>query len=90
MSAYFNDPSGAFKYEIYGLASYNRPLARQLFFQSEVKLTLLETVSDVTQPSNSTLPHVRSDIAEYRKGSDCQRCSGPAGRWDRAGFLKTT
>lgn len=70
LSVFFNDPSGAFKYEIYGLASYSRALARQLFFQSDVKLTLLETVSDVTQPSNSELPHVRSDIAEYRKGSD--------------------
>jgi hypothetical protein len=67
---FFNDPSGAFKYELYGLASYNRPLARQLFFQSDVKLTLYETISDVTQPSNSELPHVRSDVAEYRKGGD--------------------
>ena len=70
LSVFFNDPSGAFKYELYGLASYNRPLARQLFFQSDVKLTLLETMSDVTQPSNSELPHVRSDVAEYRKGGD--------------------
>ena len=69
-SGYFNDPSGAFKYEIYGLATYDRALARQLFFQSAVKLTLYETVSDVTQPSNSELPHVRTDVAEYRKGSD--------------------
>ena len=27
-------------------------------------------MSDVTQPSNSELPHVRSDVAEYRKGGD--------------------
>ncbi|HSA90258.1 MAG TPA: YjbH domain-containing protein [Burkholderiales bacterium] len=67
LSIYFNDPSGAFKYEIYALASYNRPLARQLFFQSELKLQLIENVSDVTQPSNSTLPHVRTDIADYKK-----------------------
>jgi membrane-associated phospholipid phosphatase len=69
-SGYFNDPSGAFKYEIYGLASYNRRLAHQLFFQGELKLVLYETISDVTQPSNSELPHVRTDIAEYRKGND--------------------
>jgi len=69
VSAFFNDPSGVLKYEIYGVASYNRPLARQLFFQAETKLTLYETISDVTQPSNSELPHVRSDIAEYRKAS---------------------
>ncbi len=70
LSVFFNDPSGAFKYEVFGLASYSRPLARQLFFQGEVSLTLLETVSDVTQPSNSELPHVRTDIAEYRRGGD--------------------
>ncbi|HKU45480.1 MAG TPA: YjbH domain-containing protein, partial [Burkholderiales bacterium] len=70
MSGYFNDPAGAFKFEVYGLANYTRPLARQLFFQSELKLTLWENISDVTQASNSELPHVRSDIAEYKKGSD--------------------
>jgi membrane-associated phospholipid phosphatase len=70
LSVFFNDPSGAFKYELYGLANYSRPLARQLFLQAETKLTLLETVSDVTQPSNSELPHVRTDIAEYRRGND--------------------
>ena len=70
LSIFFNDPSGVFKYELYALATYSRPLARQLFFQAETKLTLLENVSDVTQPSNSELPHVRSDIAEYRKGGD--------------------
>ncbi|MGH8706011.1 MAG: YjbH domain-containing protein, partial [Burkholderiales bacterium] len=70
MSGFFNDPSGVFKYELYGLASYSRPLARQLFLQAETKLTVLENVSDVTQPSNSELPHVRSDVAEYRKGND--------------------
>jgi membrane-associated phospholipid phosphatase len=67
LSIYFNDPSGVFKYEIYALAGYNRALARQLFFQAETKLQLIENVSDVTQPSNSTLPHVRSDVAEYKK-----------------------
>jgi membrane-associated phospholipid phosphatase len=70
LSVYFNDPSGVFKYELYATASYSRTLARQLFFQAETKLTLYETISDVTQPSNSELPHVRSDIAEYRKASD--------------------
>ncbi len=88
MSAYFNDPSGAFKYEIYGLASYNRPLARQLFFQAETKLTLYETISDVSQPSNSELPHVRTDVAEYKKASNFKltrllvnRFYQPEARW---------
>jgi membrane-associated phospholipid phosphatase len=70
LSIFFNDPSGVFKYELYALANYSRALGRQFFFQGETKLTLYETVSDVTQPSNSELPHVRSDIAEYRKGGD--------------------
>ena len=68
-SVYFNDPSGAFKYDLSAVASYSRPLARQLFLQSELKLTLYETISDVTQESNSELPHVRSDVAEYKKAS---------------------
>jgi len=67
LSIYFNDPSGVFKYELYALANYSRPLARQLFFQGELKLQLIENVSDVTQPSNSELPHVRTDVAEYKK-----------------------
>jgi len=70
LAVFFNDPSGVFKYEIYAVANYSRQLARQLFFQAETKLTLYETVSDVTQPSNSELPHVRSDVAEYKKASN--------------------
>jgi membrane-associated phospholipid phosphatase len=70
LSIFFNDPSGVFKYELYLLANYSRPLARQLFFQAETKLQVLENVSDVTQPSNSTLPHVRTDIAQYKRASD--------------------
>ena len=70
LSVYFNDPSGVLKYELYALANYSRPLARQLFFQAETKLQLVENVSDVTQPSNSTLPHVRTDIAQYKRASD--------------------
>jgi membrane-associated phospholipid phosphatase len=70
LGVFFNDPSGAFKYELYATANYSRPLARQLFFQAETKLVLYETISDVTQASNSELPHVRSDVAEYRKASN--------------------
>ena len=29
---------------------------------------MLETVSGVKQPSNSNLPHVRTDVAEYLRG----------------------
>jgi len=62
---YLNDPSGAFRYDIYLHASYDYLLGKRFFFNTAARVTLLEDVSDVTQPSNSTLPHVRSDIAEY-------------------------
>jgi hypothetical protein len=62
---YFNDPSGAFRYDTYLAASYDHYLGKRFFFNSAARVTLLEDVSDVTQASNSTLPHVRSDIAEY-------------------------
>lgn len=69
IGVYLNDPSGAFKYEI-GVQGYvDRRLARRTFFSGAVNYNLFETVSDVTQPSNSTLPHVRSDIAEYKGAS---------------------
>jgi hypothetical protein len=66
---YLNDPSGEFKYEIGVQASVDHRLARRTFFSAAVNLNIFETVSDVTQPSNSTLPHVRSDIAEYKRAS---------------------
>jgi hypothetical protein len=70
VSGYFNDPSGAFKFDVSLLGTWDRALARHTFFNSEVKLTVYENVSDVTQPSNSTLPHVRTDVAEYKRGND--------------------
>ncbi|HEX7251051.1 MAG TPA: YjbH domain-containing protein [Burkholderiales bacterium] len=70
VSGFFNDPSGAFKYDISLLGSWDRALGRHTFFNSEVKLTLYENVSDVTQPSNSALPHVRTDVALYKAGGD--------------------
>jgi len=65
VSTYLNDPSGAFKFEVSALASYDRYLGRQTFLQAETKLVVYENVSEVKQPSNSVLPHVRTDIAEY-------------------------
>lgn len=70
VSAFFNDPSGALKVDLSALASYDRPFAGNRFFSSEIKFTLYEDVSDVTQPSNSLLPHVRTDIAQYKAGND--------------------
>ncbi len=67
-NVFLNDPSGAFKYEVGIEGSLSHRLAPATFFTAAVNWNLLETVSDVTQPSNSTLPHVRSDIAEYKRG----------------------
>jgi membrane-associated phospholipid phosphatase len=67
-SFFFNDPSGALRYELWGAANYDRRLAQGLYLNSDLKFDLYENVSGVTQPSNSTLPHVRTDVAEYKRG----------------------
>jgi hypothetical protein len=67
---YFNDPSGALRYEIFANASYGKQLKEGLFFKSALQLTLWQNVSEVRQPSNSLLPHVRSDVAEYKKNGN--------------------
>lgn len=69
MSFFFNDPSGALRYEINAAANYDRRLGNGLYLNGAMRLAVFENISDVTQPSNSSLPHVRSDIAEYKRGS---------------------
>ena len=69
LGVYLNDPAGEFKYEVGIQAAVNYRLARRTYFTGAVNYNIYETISDVTQPSNSTLPHVRSDIAEYRRAS---------------------
>jgi membrane-associated phospholipid phosphatase len=64
---YLNDPSGAFRYDTFLQANYDYNVAKGLFLNTAGRVTLLEDISDVTQASNSELPHVRSDIAEYYK-----------------------
>lgn len=66
-STFFNDPSGAFRYDLAALATYDRALGRRTFLSAELRMPIVEDVSGVTTPSNSELPHVRTDIAEYRK-----------------------
>ena len=65
VALFLNDPSGAFRYDTFLSASYDYYLGKRFFFSAAARVTLLEDVSKVTQPSNSTLPHVRTDIAEY-------------------------
>lgn len=66
---YFNDPSGALRYELDAAANYDRRLGTGLYLNGAVTAKLIENVSGVTQESNSLLPHVRTDIAEYKRGS---------------------
>ena len=66
---FFNDPSGALRYEVAAATNYDRRLGQGTYLNSALKLNLFENVSGVTQKSNSLLPHVRTDIAEYKRGS---------------------
>jgi len=66
LSVFFNDPSGALKYELYAKGAWDKQLTRGLFFNTAATIRIIENVSDVTQPSNSELPHVRTDIAKYK------------------------
>lgn len=68
LSFFFNDPSGALRYEVAAGADYDKRLGPGTYLNSTFKLDLFENVSGVTQPSNSLLPHVRTDIAEYKRG----------------------
>ena len=67
LGIFFNDPSGAFKYDWFVTAEYQRFLGNAWFFNTALRATVIENVSDVTQPSNSLLPHVRSDVAKYKR-----------------------
>lgn len=69
LGLFFNDPSGALRYEIAAAANYDYRLGRGLYLNSAVTAKIFEDVSGVTQASNSLLPHVRTDIAEYKRGS---------------------
>jgi len=67
LDTYLNDPSGFFHYNIYTQGNYYYHITDGLFFETSVRLTLAEDVNKVTQKSNSLLPHVRSNLAEYMK-----------------------
>jgi len=67
---YFNDPSGALRYETFANASYEKQLSDGLLFKAAAQLTLWQDVSGVRQPSNSLLPHVRTDVADYKKNGN--------------------
>lgn len=69
ISTYLNDPSGAFKYDVGLNLSVNVNPARGWWVKGGVMGSLSENISDISQKTNSLLPHVRSDLAEFRKAA---------------------
>ncbi len=69
LGLFFNDPSGALRYELGAAANYDRRLRTGMYLNGALSANILETISGVTQESNSLLPHVRTDIAEYKRGA---------------------
>jgi hypothetical protein len=65
VDVFFNDPNGAARFDLFTTGNYTRQIGRGRFLEGSVRLSLYENVSNVSEESNSTLPHVRSDIAHY-------------------------
>ena len=62
----FNDRNGVARFNLFAGANYTRQLSRGLFLETGAELIWYEDVSESSPGSNnSTLPHVRSDIARY-------------------------
>ncbi len=85
---FFNDPSGALRYDVSAAANYDKRLGNGLYLNSALRLSILENISGVTQESNSVLEHVRTDIAEYKRGGRFKlnklmlnKFMNPAERW---------
>jgi len=68
MGFFFNDPSGALRYELAAASNYDKRLGNGLYLNGAVRLNVVENITGVDQESNSVLPHVRTDIAEYKRG----------------------
>ncbi len=67
---FFNDPGQPVRYDAFSVFAYQRRLAAGWFATGAARLTLFENVREIRQDSTSLLPHVRSDIAEYRRAGD--------------------
>jgi hypothetical protein len=61
-----DDPGQPLHYDTFTYLGWKYRLGEGLQVDSSARLTLFEDVSDVEGLSNSRLPHVRSDIANYR------------------------
>lgn len=67
---YFNDPSGIFRYELFASARYEKRVTEQVYFKTAAQLMLNQDISQANAvPANllSPLPHVRTDLADYKK-----------------------
>jgi hypothetical protein len=67
---YFVNPNGNASYDTFALFGHTQHLGNGLFLEGAARLTLFENVGDVTKPSASILPHVRTDVATYRQEGD--------------------
>ncbi|HET7773052.1 MAG TPA: YjbH domain-containing protein [Burkholderiaceae bacterium] len=67
---FLNDPSGAFKYELGLQLGARYEFTRSTTLEGNLRGRIAETVTDVKQPSNSLLPKVRTNIAEYFRGAN--------------------
>jgi hypothetical protein len=70
LRVYFNDPGAPVRYDTFSMLGYRQSLAHGVDLIGAARLTLLEDVSDIRHESNSVLPHVRSDIGQYRRHGD--------------------
>jgi len=60
------DPNQPYRYQVVAGLSGGMDLSREIRFEGEVQANVLSDFSGL-QPSNSALPHVRSDLLEYYK-----------------------
>lgn len=60
------------QFEVYSLLTAQQPLTRGLYLDGGLRLTWWEDVSDAAGISNSPLPHVRSDIGQYKDNGRLQ------------------
>src|SRR5699024_9738659 len=65
--AHLNDPNGAFRYDTGLSLNADINLARGWWLSGAIRGSVHETVTKSSQTSNSRLPHVRSDVTEYRR-----------------------
>ncbi len=63
-----DDPGQPLHYDTFAYFGWKYRVGAGLYIDSSARLTLFEDVSEVAGLSNSVLPHVRSDIADYRSG----------------------